>query len=101
MKNKKEKSRMINYNRLSPNNIFNKKKYLNVSISLNNCHGRMAEWLTQPVVTRCPSGLAGSIPFSQFALDDNFFNNSKSKLFVPAVTYFKLNIYPGGGFNLE
>ena len=77
MKNKKEKSRMINYNRLSPNNIFNKKKYLNVSISLNNCHGRMAEWLTQPVVTRCPSGLAGSIP-------------------VPAVTYFKLNIYPFG-----
>ena len=55
-------------NRLSPEyNYYNQNKYLNLSINnLNSCAG-MAEWSTQSVVTRCPSGCVGSIPTASAA----------------------------------
>jgi hypothetical protein len=47
---------------LKPVSINNKREYLNVSISIfNRCAG-MAEWSTQSIETRCPSGQVGSIP---------------------------------------
>lgn len=40
----------------------NLKKYLNISVSLKSYCAGVAEWLTQSIDTRCPSGFVGSIP---------------------------------------
>ena len=58
----KEGSNGMEPNRLSPNDYCNDSEYLNVSINSNYSHAGMAEWSTQSVVTRCPSGYVGSIP---------------------------------------
>lgn len=62
--NKKNKkgSNGMEPNRLILNDSYNKSKYLNVSISLNNGCAGMAEWLTQLTDTQRPFGLVGSIP---------------------------------------
>ena len=57
----KGSNRMVEPNRLIHSNMSNKRKYLNISVDF--CiGGRMAEWLLQPLDTRCPSGCVGSIP---------------------------------------
>ncbi len=43
-------------------NYSNLKKYLNISVSSKSYCAGMAEWLTQSIDTRCPSGCVGSIP---------------------------------------
>lgn len=76
--NKKNKRKMGSI-RMGPNPlildyiIYNKKKYLNLSIyNLNSCAG-MAEWSTQSTDTRYPSGRVGSIPTASAA----FFSKNK------------------------
>lgn len=61
--NKKEKgsNREVKPNRLIHVSKNNNKKYLNISINLNE-GARVAERLMQSLDTRCPSGLTGSIP---------------------------------------
>ena len=50
-------------NQLIPDyNNYSKNKYLNVSIHSKKSRTGMAEWSTQSVDTRCPSGCVGSIP---------------------------------------
>lgn len=64
VKIEKEKgsNRMVKYNsRLIRDNKNKISKYLNISTSSNGS-ARVAEWLLQSLDTRCPSGLAGSIP---------------------------------------
>ena len=63
-KNKKGSNGM-EPNLLTPScNNFSKAKYLNVSIEMIHSYAGMAEWLTQLVNTKCPSGSVGSIPTS-------------------------------------
>ena len=62
---KKGSNGMVEPNRLIRDYIiWNKKKYLNVSISLFYSCAGMVEWLSQSLDTRCPSGFLGSIPTS-------------------------------------
>ena len=59
MKKERGSNRMAEPNCLIREYIFNISKYLNVSI---DNRAWVAEWLTQSLDTRCPSGYAGSIP---------------------------------------
>ena len=68
MKNNINKKKKGDSNGMVPKKLIpdynksNNKKYLNLSIhNLNSCVG-MAEWSTQSVDTRYPSGCVGSIP---------------------------------------
>lgn len=61
-KNKKG-SNGVEPNKLSSDyDIHKEQKYLNISVNIVNSRAGMAEWLTQSVVIRCPSGCVGSIP---------------------------------------
>lgn len=61
-KNKKG-SNGVEPNKLSSDyDIYKEQKYLNISVDIINSRAGMAEWLTQSVVIRCPSGCVGSIP---------------------------------------
>ena len=61
-KNKKDSNGMVESSRLIPDDNSRERKYLNVSVNLDKSRARMAEWLTQSVDTRHPSGFVGSIP---------------------------------------
>lgn len=62
-KKKKKGSSGMEPNKLSSDYEFFKiSKYLNVLVDLATSRARMAEWSTQSVVIRCPSGCVGSIP---------------------------------------
>ncbi len=61
-KNKRGSNRM-EPNKLKPDyNNYNKQKYLKVSVHSKSNRAGVAEWSTQSVETRCPSGCVGSIP---------------------------------------
>ena len=69
LKKKEKGSNALNgINRMEPNRLIpdcdcsNNLKYLNVSVELINGRAEMAEWSTQSVDTRYPSGCVGSIP---------------------------------------
>ena len=68
-KNKKG-SNGVEPNKLSSDyDNYKEQKYLNISVDVVNSRAEMAEWLTQSVVIRCPSGCVGSIP--TLGADDN------------------------------
>ncbi len=61
--NKKGSNGMVKPNLLKPDyDNLNDNRYLNVSIDTIYCRARMAEWSTQSIETRYPSGCVGSIP---------------------------------------
>ena len=84
MKNKKGSNGMVQYNLLTRNYDSNK-KYLNILVASANSHAAVAEWLTQSADTRCPFGVAGSIPTSSLDLL-SMFQNTKVKTFASSVT---------------
>ena len=61
-KNKKGSNGMEPNKLSSDCNKYSKSKYLNVSVGSINSRAGMAEWSTQSVVIRYPSGCVGSIP---------------------------------------
>ena len=85
IENEKKKvgsNRIVKPNRLIHDYTYcNDKEYLNISVHLNENVG-VAEWLLQPLDTRCPSGFVGSIP-----TPDGLFENSQ-KCYIKSWNYF-------------